>query len=132
MIKSENKIELVNINKIIDKSDEKEIIYEIYRREFYKWMENHGFTQNNLRRMFESKRISSIEQNRFNSALKSAKQNIHIEIVDSLLYLEESFVKIKKIVSFLDDDTKSILKHELSAKYKIKIEKNELWKFLDD
>jgi hypothetical protein len=131
MVKNESHIDLVNVNNILEKSYEREIIHDIYRKEFFQWMEENGFDYNTFRRMFECKRISSIEQNKFNIALRKAKESIRIDLIDSVLYLEESFVKIKKILSFLDDDTKSILKNELSKKYKIEIEKSELWKFLE-
>jgi len=126
----EERIELVNINQIINRSEEKEIIDDIYRKEFFDWMAANGFDHNTLRRLFESKRISASEQIRFNNALRNVKEDIFVNIYESILYLDESFIKIKKILSFLDDDTKYVLKTELSKKYKIQLDKNELWKIL--
>jgi hypothetical protein len=126
----EEKIEFVNINQLINRSEENEIIDEINRNEFFKLMSEHGFDHNTLRRLFENKRISANEQINFNNALRMAKQKIFINIYESIIYLDECFIKIKKILSFLDGDTKYILKKELSDKYKIQLNKNELWKIL--
>jgi hypothetical protein len=45
--------------------------------------------------------------------------------------LEDSLNKFKKIIAYLDNDTKEILKKELAKKYRIKIESNNLYKILE-
>ena len=48
-----------------------------------------------------------------------------------VLYFENNINKLKKILSVLDEETKHILKYELSSKFKIKIDKNMLYKILE-
>ena len=117
------KIVMVKPEKVIQRTNENELFDDISRQEYFKWMENQGFSYENLMKLFENKRISSIEQNRFNSILKRAKSEINVDIYESILYLEEQFVKMKKILNLLDDELRYLLRTELEEKYKIKTDK---------
>ena len=117
------KIVMVKPEKVIQRTNENELFDDISRQEYFKWMENQGFSYENLMKLFENKRISSIEQNRFNSILKRAKYEINVDIYESVLYLEEQFVKMKKILNLLDDELRYLLRTELEEKYKIKTDK---------
>lgn len=117
------KIVMVKPEKVIQRTNENELFDDISRQEYFKWMENQGFSYENLMKLFENKRISSIEQNRFNSILKRAKSEINVDIYESILYLEEQFVKMKKILNLLDDELRYLLRTEMEEKYKIKTDK---------
>ncbi|HON83001.1 MAG TPA: hypothetical protein PLI22_02555 [Caldisericia bacterium] len=117
------KIVMVKPEKVIQRTNENELFDDISRQEYFKWMENQGFSYENLMKLFENKRISSIEQNRFNSILKRAKYEINVDIYESILYLEEQFVKMKKILNLLDDELRYLLRTEMEEKYKIKTDK---------
>lgn len=117
------KIVMVKPEKVIQRTNENELFDDISRQEYFKWMENQGFSYENLMKLFENKRISSIEQNRFNSILKRAKYEINVDIYESVLYLEEQFVKMKKILNLLDDELRYLLRTEMEEKYKIKTDK---------
>lgn len=117
------KIVMVKPEKVIHRTNENELFDDISRQEYFKWMENQGFSYENLMKLFENKRISSIEQNRFNSILKRAKSEINVDIYESILYLEEQFVKMKKVLNLLDDELRYLLRTEMEEKYKIKTDK---------
>ncbi len=126
------KVNISNTSSINNKDDEKNIIDSICREEFYKWMSENDYTDPELKEIFNSKRISAYEMNRFNATLRRMKEETGIGLIEVILYFEEEFIKIKKILSVLDDDTKLLLKKELGAKYKIKIETNDLSSILED
>jgi hypothetical protein len=127
---AKNKIE-TNKEDLFDGNEETDIINIISKQNFMNWLEINGFSEKQIKQFFQEKRISSIEQNRFNILLRKAKKETGISIVEIVLYLENSVVKLKKIISILDEDTFHILKHELASKFKIKIDKNMLYKILE-
>jgi len=53
-----------------------------------------------------------------------------MDLSDSVLFLEE-FTRIKKILYFLDGESKWIIKNELSEKNNIELETNEVYKILN-
>jgi len=124
------KIDLVNENNILNKTDEKKILNEISKAEFFREMEKEGFDIETLRDFFDSKKISGLEQQKFNNALQNIKERSRIKISDTILYMEEHFIKIKKILSLLDSNTKFIVKKELSEKWKIDIDCNNLFEIM--
>jgi len=128
---SKNKIVSVSKENNFGRTKENELLNEISKEQFFKWMENHGYTHIRLRKLFEEKRISSVEQSKFNHILKKAKKELKTSLIDCVLYLDELIDKIKKIISCMDEDTKQILKTELAKKYKIKIKTNYLHIFLE-
>lgn len=126
---AKNKIE-VNRDEFFDGNEENDIINKILKYDFLLWFKKNGFDEKYLRKIFQEKRLSSSEQNNFNSNLRKAKQELGINIYEIILYLENNIYKLKKILSILDEETMYILKKELSSKYKIKLDLNVLYKIL--
>jgi len=127
---SKNKIE-TNKEEMFDGNEENDIINHISKQNFFIWLDKNGFNAEQIKMFFVEKRISSIEQNRFNVILRKAKKETGISIIEMVLYFENNINKLKKILSVLDEETKHILKYELSSKFKIKIDKNMLYKILE-
>lgn len=127
----EQRIDLVIESNIANRIDEKRIMIEISKAEFFEEMKTENFSIDRLRDFFDSKKISGVEQQKFNKALQNIKNKKRINISDGILYMEEYFTRIKKIVSLLDDNTKFIVKQELSEKYKINIDKNNLFEIME-
>lgn len=127
----EQRIDLVIESNIANRVDEKRIMVEISKAEFFEEMKTENFSIDRLRDFFDSKKISGVEQQKFNKALQNIKNKKRINISDGILYMEEYFTRIKKIVSLLDDNTKFIVKQELSEKYKINIDKNNLSEIME-
>lgn len=125
-MKEKDKVQLVNLDNINGRSEEKELFESISRKEYFDWMSKHGYDREGLKKLFENKRVNSSEQSRFNAILKRAKKEIDIGISDSVIYLEEKYVKMKKILTLLDEDVKFILKCELEENFKIETEKTHL------
>ena len=126
---SKNKIESDRDN--FGGNEESDIINNISKQNFLEWMQMNGFTEDQLKHFFQEKRISSIDQNRFNVILRKAKEETGISLIDAVLFLENVNNKQKKILSVLDEETRHILKHELAAKFRIKIERNMLYKIME-
>jgi hypothetical protein len=91
------------------------------KREFFEWLDKKGYDFNFLKNVFDGKKASLIEQNRFNIILRNAKQDLNLDICKMVVYFEEDFTKLRKILAILDGETKFIIKKELSAIYKIAI-----------
>lgn len=122
-------------NKISFETDEnlneQELINDISKNEFFKWMNNCGYGFNEIKEILDGKKLSAGEQSRFNSILRKAKVEIKVNLTDSIVFLEESFTKFKKIIAILDGETRFELKKELSENFKIKIDENSLSQILD-
>jgi len=127
---SKNTIELTCYDKIADKANENELIDNIMKREFFEWLDKKGYDFNFLKNVFDGKKASLIEQNRFNIILRNAKQDLNLDICKMVVYFEEDFTKLRKILAILDGETKFIIKKELSSIYKIAIEENNLKQIL--
>lgn len=108
--------------------NENDIMDNICKEEFFEWLNAEGCTIKELKSIFESKRISSNEQMRFNLIIRKANREIHIDIIDIILYFEENFSRFKKIIAILDEETMKMLKDELAKKYNIKLSKSILYK----
>jgi len=115
-----------------NKSNEKEIIDNIDKVLFFKWMDSCGFDKDRLCDIFDSRKISGHEQDKFNQALRNAKDKVNISLINSVLYLEEYAVQLNKLLSILDNETMFVLKKELSEKYKIELDINSLSEILGD
>jgi len=113
-----------------DKTNEQELIDEIQKNEFFNWMADNGYTFEQIKEILDGKRVSAGEQSRFNMTLRQAKKEINVSLTESLIFLEEYFVKFKKILNLLDGETRFELKKELSENYKIKIDKSSLSQIL--
>jgi len=115
-----------------DKEHESLIFNDINKKDFFNWMDLCGFNCERICEVFDSKRISGYEQNEFNTALRNAKIELNIDLIDSILYLEEYAIKFRKIISMLDNQTTYMLKKELSEKFRIEIDTNNLSKMFED
>lgn len=113
-----------------DKTNEQELIDEIQKNEFFNWMENHGYSFEEIKEILDGKKVSAGEQSRFNTTLRKAKKDINVSLTEAIVFLEESFVKFKKIINLLDGETRFELKKELSENFKIKLDKSSLSQIL--
>jgi len=112
------------------KTNEQEIIDEIQKNEFFNWMYKNGYTFENIKEILDGKKVSAEEQSRFNMTLRRAKEETNISLTEAIVFIEESFVKFKKILTLLDGETRFELKKELSSNYKIKLDKSSLSQIL--
>lgn len=69
---------------------------------------------------------------RFNKFLLKCKNKMNIPISDSLIHLERKYIPFSKLILALDETNKEILKKEMSEKYFIKIQRNNLDDFFED
>ncbi len=116
--------EVVNITK-----NEEAIIDDIEKNNFYKILNTYRFPRKDLEVIFQSEIYTNNIQEELNIVLRKLKKEHGISITDSVLFLDE-FTKVKKILIFLDGESKFILKNELSEKHGIEIETNDLYKIL--
>ena len=123
---SKKEIRIVEIEKISDKINENEIINDIIKNEFFNYMDKKGYSFEVLQKLFECNKISSSEMNNFNVFIRKINKEMTINIYEMVIYFEMYFTKIKKILNLFDKETKFILKKELSKKYHIKIDENNL------
>ena len=81
----------------------------------------------------EFNQINKTKKQDFNFLLLKLKSDYKLPIIEALSHIEEDFVNVNHLVSFLDGETLFLLKTELSEKFKIKTEnvKNKLKDFLD-
>jgi len=112
------------------KGNEQELINDIQKDEFFAWMIKKGYKYNDIKNIFDDKKLSAGEQSRFNETLRNIKKETTISLTEALVFLEETFVKFKRILSILDNETKFELKKELSQKYKIDLDENTLSQIL--
>lgn len=111
---------------IKEKSNEKELMNNILRDEFFKWMEERGYDQNKLKSIFECKKINDLDQINFNDILRRAKKQMNISLTDMIMFFEETFETFKKLLLVFDGETTFELKKELSKKYHIKLDETNL------
>ena len=124
-----NKIEANNTD-YFNNDESNDIIDKIFKRDFLVILERNGYSEDDLKKFFQEKQISSIAQNQFNYTLRRINKQCGISLIDMVIFLENSINKLKKILLTLDEETTHILKKELSDKYKIKITKNTLFELL--
>lgn len=108
---------------------EETIIDNIQRKKFFDVLKECGYTYERLKVIFESEMYTNETQNDLNITLRKIKKSHGLHLSDSVVFLEE-FTRIKKILYFLDGESKWIIKNELSDKYNIEFETNELFKML--
>jgi hypothetical protein len=121
--------EKISLEYLINDSSENNYLDMIDRKKFYEILQE-KYKYDYLT-FFNSKTVSSIEKENFNSLLKKLKKNHDINIVESLLYFEHDFLDMLTLISFLDDDTKYMVKDELSKNHHKKLLKTKLGKFLE-
>jgi len=115
---------------IQNKSNESEVISEILRNEFYKWMEENGYELEKIKSIFDGTKLSATEQSRFNLLIRRAKKETNISLTEMIMFFEEQFAKFKKILTVFDGESKFELKKELSSKFHIKLEETNLEEIL--
>lgn len=116
--------------KVSVKANESELVNDILKREFLKWMSENGYPFEYLKEIFEGKKMSASEQSNFNETIRDAKKENNISLIDIVILFEENFNKFKKILSVLDGETKYELKKELSKKYYIRLDETNLSQIL--
>jgi len=87
-----------------------------------------------LKKIFpEFNQFNKTKKQDFNFLLLKLKSDYNLPIIEALSHIEEDFVNVNHLVSFLDGETLFLLKTELAEKFKIKTEtvKNKLKDFLD-
>jgi len=107
------------------------VIDTIHRCRFFEMLREYDFDLPILKIIFESDIHTTSQQNEFNIALRKIKKLHGMSLVDCVLFLGE-FNKIKKIVYFLDDETKYILKVELAERYNVDVKEDTLFEFIED
>jgi len=128
---SKHKITTFDREKVYNRINELELVNEIMKNEFFVWMNENGYNHRQIKEVFDGKRLSAGEQSRFNVTVRRAKKEANISLVDTVIYLEESFARFKKILSVLDSETKFELKKEMARKFRIKIEETNLSQILE-
>jgi hypothetical protein len=128
---SKYKITVIDKEKVSGKINENEVVNEILKKEFFNWMSENGYGYSQIKEIFDGKRLSANEQNRFNSVIRQAKTEAKISITESIIFLEETYTKFKKIISVFDNETKFELKKELSSNFHIKLDENNLSQILE-
>jgi len=115
---------------VVDNSkSEDAVINSIEKGDFFEILERYDLKYDMLKDIFEGELYTTETQNSVNIILRRVKKLHGISLTDSVLFLEE-FTRIKKILNFLDNDNKWIVKTELSEKYNIEIETTILEKIL--
>ena len=128
---SKNKVTVVSKVKIQGRFNEVELFNEILKKEFFQWMKSNGYGHEEIKDIFDGKRISATEQSRFNIIIRRAKEEANITITDTIIFLEESYVKFKKILAIFDGETRFELKKELSKNFHIPLDKTNLNQILE-
>ena len=104
---------------------------EIDKKTFYSIL---GELKIDLKEIFpEFNQFNKTKKQDFNFLLLKLKSDYNLPIIEALSHIEEDFVNVNHLVSFLDGETLFLLKTELAEKFKIKTEtvKNKLKDFLD-
>lgn len=112
------KIQLVSLDKIIQKSAETDILDKILCEKFFKWLNEKGYNNSKLCNLFNNGKNNEEDIVNFNKMLREAKQELDIQISSILIYFEEFFTKFRKMSSLLDIDVKQIIKEELNDRYR--------------
>ena len=112
----------------VSKSEET-IIDNIEKEKFYKLLSKYGYPYDKLQVIFESEIYTNDTQHSLNIILRKIKKVHGIDMSDGIIFLEE-FTRIKRILFFMDGESKWIIKNELAEKYNIDFDTNELYKML--
>jgi len=103
---------------------------EIDKCRFYHILyDSYGYDYNTISKYIEGGIFSINEQHEFNIVLRKLKRDHNIDVIDSILFLEDSIL-LNNILKFIDDETEWLLKDELAIKYNINKKNNKIFKFL--
>ena len=130
MIIEENKINLVMKESLVEKANENKIFSNIDKESVYFSLKKYGFTKSELDKIFFAESYTTSEQQKLNQVFRDITKKDGVPLMDIVLFLEEDYDKLKKILSFMDGDTKSILKNQMSKTYGIEVDSNKLYKIL--
>ncbi len=107
---------------------ESEVIKKISKEKFFGELQDQNIDFKYLIKNFKED-VNGL--GKFNFFLRMVKQNYHINIFESILFLEEEGFKIKAIGALLSSDNKFVLRTELTEKFKTKkIEPSLIEKFI--
>lgn len=114
-----NNNDIVNI---VDSSKYDDIIINKINNDLIlKILKLNGISYENLITIFDGNVYTVSVQNKLNSILRNIKYEYNILLYEMILYFE-NFTDIRKILKFLDDENKWIIKNEMSKKYRIELE----------
>ena len=123
---SKNQISALDKDKIDTKINELDFIKNIVHKEFFEWMFKNKYSYDNIKDIFEAKKISAIEQHNFNLIIRRFKEESKVSLTELILLFEDRFTTFAKILTIFDEDTISDLKKELSINYHIKLDETNL------
>ncbi|MFA5484943.1 MAG: hypothetical protein WC260_01715 [Candidatus Pacearchaeota archaeon] len=126
----EEKLKLISKDTLIEKPNEKQIFDDIDKETLYDYFLEYKLDKSIFDKIFYAETYSTTEQNEINQIFRTISKTYDISMVDIVLFLENDFGKLKKILSFLDGDSKSLLKKHISNEYHIKMDSNKLYKIL--
>jgi hypothetical protein len=107
---------------------ENEITKKIMRERFFGEFKENNF---NLKNLIVNVKEDINNLGKFNFFLRMVKQNYHINIYDSILFLEDEGYDIKKLGGLLNSENKATLKTELMEKFRMKkVEPSILERFI--
>ncbi|MFW6219534.1 MAG: hypothetical protein ACOC33_01570 [bacterium] len=126
----EEKLKLISKDTLIEKPNERQIFDDIDKETLYDHFIEYKLDKRMLDKIFYAEQYSSNEQNEINQIFRTISKKYDISMLDIVLFLENDFGKLKKILSFLDGDSKSLLKKQVSNEYNISVDSNKLYKIL--
>lgn len=92
---------------------EDDVISDIINRDIAEYLSDYGYSVMKLKTIFEGKKCSTNEQLRLNYVIKIISKKQRIPIKDIVLFFAP-FAPIEKILYYIGDDVKSLLKKEYS------------------
>jgi uncharacterized FlgJ-related protein len=109
-------IELINNDNLLRKSYDLDLMKEMFKSQFYKFMADQEF---DLTTLLYIKRFNREEIGKFNDLLRKAKTHLKCDIYWFVLFMEQDFMSVKSLMLLLDDRTKEIMTAELSVDHNI-------------
>jgi len=107
------------------KNEEQEILNNFIKENFLRDIQRLGFDVKSL-----EKSNSNVDKEIFNYILSQLKNDYNYNLVDCVLFLEEDYIPLKKLLLLLDERNIQSLKEELSKKYFIPLLKTKIDCFL--
>lgn len=125
----------LDVNQIMDYGFEDKILRNVERQKFYDYFKANKI---NLNKILHGQPTEN-EIYKFNVIIEILNEYGIINIVSSLLFLDEDFIRSKKVYNLLNDNNKSQLKEILQKrninrlhKFKNRVEKNKLDLFIEE
>jgi len=126
----EEKINLISKETLVEKPNENLIFDDIDKETLYEHLAKYNFNKSDFEKIFFAESFTSNDQNEINQSFRDISTNSDLSMIDIVLFLEKDFGDLKKILYFLDGDSKSLLKKQMAKKYNVKIDSNKLYKLL--